>query len=76
METQEPCAKDEPCTEGKLLSLHTAIVCLSRALALSGALDREIFKSELDHGLQWLTQHDEKHAAQSFQELLPMLKTV
>lgn len=64
------------CTDGKLLALHTAVTCLSRSLALSGALDREIFRSQLDQGAQWLQAQGEDHAAEAFAELLPMLKDV
>lgn len=67
---------EEFCTEGKLLALHTALVCLARSLATSGALDRTVFKSELDLGHQWLLEHGEKHSAQAFESLLPMLKDV
>ncbi len=66
----------ETCTEGKLLALHTSVACLARSLALSGALDREVFKIQLDQGLQWLENHGETHAAQAFSELLPMLRDV
>lgn len=38
-------ASTEPCTESKLLALHTSTVCLARALVLSGALDRAVFQS-------------------------------
>lgn len=67
---------NKPCTEGKLLALFTALTSLSRALALSGHLDRNLFHVELEKGLAWLQKHDETHAAQSFEELLPMLRDV
>lgn len=67
---------DAFCTEGKVLALHTAVVCLARSLAVSGALDRESFKAELDQGCQWLRTHGEEHAAQAFESLMPMLKGV
>jgi hypothetical protein len=68
--------QDVPCADGKLLALHTSITCLARALALSGALDRDIYRSQLDQGLQWLGNNGEEHAAQAFSALLPMLKDV
>ena len=70
------CAQDEICTEGKLLALNTAIVCLARSLALSGDLNRELFRSELQHGLDWLRKHEEIHASQAFESILPMLRDV
>ena len=65
---------NEPCTEDKLLALFTTITSLTRSLALSGHLDRDLFHVELDQGLDWLKKHGENHAAQSFEELLPMLR--
>lgn len=67
---------NEPCTKDELLALFTALTSLTRALALSGHLDRNSFHAELDQGLSWLEKHDENHAAQSFKELLPMLRDV
>ena len=75
-ETLEFIKNDEPCTEGKLLALFTALTSLTRALVLSGHLDRDLFHAELDRGLSWLQEHGENHAAQSFEELLPMLRDV
>lgn len=72
----ESCGKDELCTEGKLLALNTAVVCLARSLALSGNLNRDIFCSELESGHRWLLKHGEIHAAQAFESILPMLKDV
>lgn len=66
----------ETCTEGKLLALHTSIACLARALALSGSLNRDLYRDQLDQGLSWLKKHGEDHAAESFEQLLPMLKDV
>ena len=70
------CEPEESCTEGKLLALHTTIICLARALARSGNLNRDLFHKELDQGLKWLLGNDELHASQAFEELLPMLKDV
>lgn len=67
---------DQFCTEGKLLALHTAVVCLARSLAKSGALDRDTFNAELDQGQQWLRDRADEHSAQAFEALLPMLKGV
>lgn len=58
---------NELCTEGKLLALFTALTSLTRSLALSGHLDRDLFHAELDQGLAWLQKHGENLAAQSFE---------
>ena len=49
MEQQAPHHDPDgpPCTESKLLALHTSTVCLARALVQSGALDRKLFQEEL-----------------------------
>ncbi len=69
---------DEPCTESKLLALHTAIVCLARTLATSGQLDRNTFNQQLDAGRQWLQEHDHEpgHNTQAFDQILEMLRNV
>jgi hypothetical protein len=68
---------DEPCTESKLLALHTSTVCLARALVLSGALDRSVFHEQLDEARRWLAQFDEcGHNVEAFDALLDMLKQV
>ena len=76
MTTKTLCQSDEICTKGKLLALHTAIISLARALALSGALNRDFFRKGLDSGLEWLRHHEEIHASQAFEEILPMLRDV
>lgn len=66
-----------PCTESKLLALHTSTVCLARALALTGALDREIFRGELLQARAWLAQFDQcGHNVAAFDQLLEMLMEV
>ena len=66
-----------PCTESKLLALHTSTVCLARALVQSGALDRKVFQDELAQGRAWLTQFDQcGHNVQAFDALLEMLWNV
>lgn len=67
-----------PCTESKLLALHTALVCLARTLSQSGQLDRDKFSAELDQGRQWLRRfdHDPGHNVQAFDDLLEMLQDV
>lgn len=70
-------ASGEPCIESRLLALHTSTVCLARALALSGALDRRIFQAELENGRQWLASFDEcGHNVTAFDALSDMLKKV
>ena len=71
-------ASDEPCTEAKLLALHTSTVCLARALLLSGALNRQAFHAELDMGRYWLAQFDHAggHNLKAFDSLLEMLKDI
>lgn len=78
--TQEAHAKaqhtsaDEPCIESKLLALHTSTVCLARALAKAGVLDREAYRTELRQARAWLAHHDHcGHNVQSFDSLLDML---
>ena len=71
------CTQDEPCTESKLLALHTSTVCLARALVLSGTLDRDIYNRELDSARIWLSGFDEcGHNVKAFDELLEMLKQI
>lgn len=68
---------EEPCIESKLLALHTSTVCLARALAVSGALDRDVFRAELDSARVWLSQFDQcGHNVQSFDALCQMLREV
>jgi len=68
---------DEPCLESKLLALHTSTVCLARALAVSGALNRQVYRSELEAGRHWLAQFDHSgHNLKAFDSLLDMLKDV
>lgn len=63
-----------PCTDSKLLALHTSTVCLARALVQSGALDRKLFQAELAQGRAWLAQFDQcGHNVQAFDQLLTML---
>jgi hypothetical protein len=70
-------AAGEPCTDSKLLALHTSTLCLARALALSGVLDRKLFALELAHGRGWLAQFDQcGHNVQAFDELAKMLREV
>jgi len=70
-------AGGDPCLESKLLALHTSTVCLARALALSGALDREMFTYQLDEARNWLARFDEcGHNVAAFDELTAMLKKV
>lgn len=68
-------APQESCTESKLLALHTAVICLTRTLVKTGALDKSVFKEELTSGRQWLVNHDPGtgHHIQAFEEILPML---
>ena len=42
--------ESNPCVESKLLALHTSIVCLAKTLALSGQLDRSVYRKELAKG--------------------------
>mgnify|MGYP003590504042 FL=1 len=64
-----------PCTESKLLALHTSTVCLARALVQSGALDRKLFQEELAQGRAWLAQFDQcGHTVQSSDALLQRLR--
>lgn len=68
---------DEPCIESKLLALHTSTVCLTRALVLSGVLDRQVYHSELMQGRAWLAQFDHAgHNLKAFDGLLEMLKDI
>ncbi|MBH2011006.1 MAG: hypothetical protein I8H71_15030 [Xanthomonadaceae bacterium] len=79
MSDQKPdCAdSDEPCIESKLLALHTSTVCLARALLMSGALDRQVYHSELDMGRHWLAKFDHAgHNLKAFDGLLEMLKDI
>jgi hypothetical protein len=71
-----PIKKEGPCSEAKLLALHTSMVCLVRSLAISGHLDRSIYRAELDRGRQWLQAHcgQHEHEVQAFDQLLEMLK--
>lgn len=68
----------EPCTESKLLALHTAVVCLAKTLAESGQLDREKFKAELGNGRNWLQRFDgpSGHNILAFDGILEMLISV
>jgi len=76
-EENPACTEDEPCLESKLLALHTSTVCLARALALSGALDRELFRHELRQGRQWLGSFDHHgHNVAAFDALLEILDKV
>ena len=75
--TEQPHSEQAPCVESKLLALHTSTVCLARALALSGALNREQFHQELMQGRQWLQNFDEcGHNVQAFDDLLKILEQV
>lgn len=66
---------DAPCTESKLLALHTANVCLVRTLALSGVLDRDLYRQQLGQARQWLAHFDHcGHNVAAFDALLEMLK--
>lgn len=66
-----------PCTDSKLLALHTSTVCLARALAITGALDREVFRSELLQARTWLAHFDHcGHNVAAFDQLLEMLMEV
>lgn len=66
-----------PCTESKLLALHTSTVCLARTLAVQGVLDRELFRLELGQARVWLKQFDEcGHNVAAFDALLDMLMDV
>ena len=68
---------DTPCIESKLLALHTSTVCLARALAVSGVLDRQAYHSELMQGRAWLAQFDHAgHNLKAFDSLLEMLKDI
>lgn len=68
---------DAPCTESKLLALHTSTVCLARALAITGVLDREAFRGELLQARAWLQRHDHcGHNVAAFDQLLEMLMEV
>lgn len=76
-DVNEHHAGTEPCTESKLLALHTSTVCLARALVLSGALDRAVFHQQLDEARHWLAGFDDcGHNVASFDALLQMLKQV
>ncbi len=72
------CLKKEPCTESKLLALHTSIVCLAKTLAEAGVLDRADWKNELMKGREWLSVNDDSqgHSVQSFDQLLEMLNSI
>lgn len=78
MSDEHSCATGaEPCIESKLLALHVSTVCLARALAVSGALDRELFRRELLQGRQWMAQFDHAgHHVAAFDGLLDMLGDV
>jgi hypothetical protein len=79
MEQQAPHHDPDgpPCTESKLLALHTSTVCLARALVQSGALDRKLFQEELAQGRAWLAQFDQcGHNVKAFDALLEMLWNV
>lgn len=68
---------DEPCLESKLLALHTSTVCLARALAATGALDRRVFHAELAQGRAWLERFDTcGHNVASFDALCEMLEAI
>jgi len=70
-------ASSEPCLESKLLALHTSTVCLARALAVSGALDRAVFQEELAQARRWLAGFDEcGHNVAAFDQLREMLGKV
>ena len=74
MGLDDSCNHDDPCVEGKMLALFTALVSLARTLSASGQLNRELFHDELSQCLNWLRNHNQAHAAQAFEELLPMLR--
>jgi len=78
MKNEKNVESEGPCTESKLLALHTATVCLARTLAESGALDRDAFKAQLASGRQWLQRHDPSsdHNVQAFDDVLQMLMGV
>ena len=79
MEQQAPHHDPDgpPCTESKLLALHTSTVCLARALVESGVLKRDAFQQELTQGRAWLAHHDPcGHNVQAFDQLLEMLWNV
>lgn len=78
MEKDSLCENEGPCTESKLLALHTAIVCLARTLAESGQLDRDKFKMELNNGRIWVQKYDDQlgHNVQAFDGILGMLSDV
>lgn len=66
-----------PCIDSKLLALHTSNLCLARALALSGVLDRKRYHAELDMARQWLASFDHAgHNVKAFDGLLEMLRDV
>lgn len=68
---------DDPCTESKLLALHTSTVCLARALVLSGVLDRQVYQSELMQGRAWLAEFDHTgDNTKAFDGLLEMLRHI
>jgi len=70
-------AAGPPCIESQLLALHTSTVCLARALAQSGVLNRDAFRHELLQGRAWLLRFDQcGHNAAAFDELLKMLMDV
>lgn len=71
-----PHSADE-CIESKLLALHTSTVCLARALAASGVLDKAAFAHELEQASRWLESFDHcGHNAQAFAQLREMLEAV
>lgn len=78
MENEPSCSEGiEPCIESKLLALHVSTVCLARALVLTGALNRELFRRELLQGRQWMAQFDHAgHHVAAFDSLLEMLGDV
>ena len=76
-DNQQHGTSDEPCLESKLLALHTSTVCLARALAVSGALDRTVFQAELVQARNWLAGFDEcGHNVAAFDDLLELLGKV
>ena len=76
-EGNSPDHPQEPCIESQLLALHTSTVCLARALAATGALDKEIFSHELTQARVWLGKFDAcGHNVQAFDALCEMLRAV
>jgi hypothetical protein len=64
------------CPESKEMALLTGLVALARTLARSGALDRGLFRAELDAAARWLSTHGSPHDAAAFSSLREMLDDV